>query len=103
MVCSECGEKRPAEFGIAEGLDDVFKTELCLEYLSCGSCIYGEKCSLAHGEEELRKKPGADGKADGKSAEGKEEAGATQSTMAAPGAQNLLGLLGAFPGLANVP
>merc|ERR1719353_1421810 len=103
MICKSCGEKRPAEFGIAEGMDETYKTELCLEYLSCGSCIYSDKCSLAHGEEELRKKPGAPGSAPDAKGGADEEAAAAQSAMATPGAQNLLGLLGALPGLANVP
>ena len=31
-----------------------YKTELCRQYSSSGSCKYGEKCQFAHGKSELR-------------------------------------------------
>ena len=37
-----------------KSLDSLKKTRLCQEFVSSGACKYGERCTFAHGDHELR-------------------------------------------------
>ena len=43
-----------AAAGQGQGRPDNMKTVMCKNWLDTGSCNYGDKCSYAHGEDEIR-------------------------------------------------
>lgn len=36
-------------------MNNCYKTRICEDWETFGSCVYGKKCRFAHGEEELKK------------------------------------------------
>jgi len=43
-----------ANIASSNGSPSKYKTEMCRQFSSSGSCKYGEKCQFAHGQHELR-------------------------------------------------